>query len=123
MLITYIFRNEGPESVTDVENLKVLTNLTNTGDENLKILNDPRGPLSKMRTHTFAITGSSGSSPKFTGIFVSVESFRTFTTPYLYLQQVKYVPTKVVAENRDDAFTVLAPGESTQVEHDCKFFS
>ena len=64
----------GPESVKGVENFKVVATVTNTGDEALKLLNDPRGPLSKMPADTFAITDASGKSPKFTGIKVNITS-------------------------------------------------
>jgi peptidyl-Lys metalloendopeptidase len=85
--------------VTDVENLKLVATVTNTGTETLKILNDPLSPLSKLPAKTFTITDASGRSPIFTGI------------------KVKYVPSAAIAAG---AFTVLAPGESVNVEHDCK---
>jgi peptidyl-Lys metalloendopeptidase len=90
----------GPESVIGIDNLKVITTITNTGDESLKILNDPRGPLSKIPTDTFAITDAAGSKPDFTGV------------------KVKYVPENVLTTGKEDAFTVLAPGTSATVEHD-----
>ena len=37
----------GASEVNGVDNLKIVTTLENTGDETLKLLNDPRGPLSK----------------------------------------------------------------------------
>jgi hypothetical protein len=75
--------------------------VTNTGDETLKILNDPRGPLSKIPTDTFVITDAAGSNPDFTGV------------------RVKYVPENVLVIGKEDAFTILAPGVSAEVEHDC----
>lgn len=90
----------GPSSVSSVENLKLTTTLTNTGDETLKILNDPRGPLNKLPTDTFAISAGSGATPSFTGI------------------KLKYVPSTAV---KLGAFTVLAPGESVAVDHDRAF--
>ncbi|KAF9469757.1 deuterolysin M35 metalloprotease [Collybia nuda] len=86
----------GPESVNGVENLKVVATITNTGDQTLKILNDPRGPLSTMPADTFDITDSNGARPTFTGI------------------KVKYSPEAAAAAG---AFTVLAPGQSVHIEH------
>ncbi|KAF5317550.1 hypothetical protein D9619_013141 [Psilocybe cf. subviscida] len=86
----------GPAAVDGVDNLKVVATVTNSGDEILKILNDPRGPLSTRPTDTFSITDASGAKPAFTGI------------------KLKYVPKTAVAVG---AFTTLAPGESVQVEH------
>ncbi|RDB29715.1 Peptidyl-Lys metalloendopeptidase [Hypsizygus marmoreus] len=88
----------GPETVHDVDNLKVVTTVTNTGDETLKILNDPRGPLNKLAANTFAITDANGAVPAFTGV------------------KVKYVPSAAIAAGKD-AVTVLAPGQSVSVEH------
>ncbi|CAA7264262.1 unnamed protein product [Cyclocybe aegerita] len=55
----------GPASVSDVENLKILTTITNTGEETLKVLDDPRGALSQMPTDTFVITDGKGVRPAF----------------------------------------------------------
>lgn len=60
----------GPEAVDGVDNLKVTTTLVNTGDETLKLLNDPRGPLSTLPANTFDITTDSGASPSFVGVKV-----------------------------------------------------
>lgn len=87
--------------MANVENLKVVATITNTGDETLKILNDPRGPLSPLPANTFAITDANGASPNFTGI------------------KVKYVPEAAIAAGKD-AMTVLAPGQSIDVEHNRK---
>jgi len=83
--------------VDSVEHLKIVSTVTNTGDETLKVLNDPRGPLNKLPTDTFAITDAKGAQPSFTGI------------------ELKYVPNTAAALG---AFTILAPGESVVVEHD-----
>lgn len=95
----------GPDSVDGVQNLKVVTTVTNTGDETLKLLNDPRGPLNKLPAETFAISDAAGAVPSFTGI------------------KVKYVPANAVAVGKEDAFTVLTPGQSIDVEHDCTSLS
>jgi peptidyl-Lys metalloendopeptidase len=76
----------------------------------LKLLNDPRGVLSTDPTNTFTISRSDpdtlssdvGASPAFNGMMV------------------KYVPSQVVKINDPASFTVLAPGESITVEHDCE---
>src|SRR6266436_3648901 len=96
----------GPETVDGVQNLKVVATITNIGNETLKLLNDPRGPLDTMPTDTFAIQNDTGKEPDFVGI------------------RVKYVPSVAVATGGDDAFTVLAPGQSVDVEHDrkCRLF-
>ncbi|KAG8765735.1 hypothetical protein FRC12_007345 [Ceratobasidium sp. 428] len=88
----------GPSSVVDVHGLSVKATLKNTGDETLRLLNDPRTILSTAKTNTFAISSESG-SPAFTGI------------------KVKYVPSKAAAINNEKAFTVLAPGQSVEITH------
>ena len=71
----------GADKVDGVDNLKVVATLVNTGDETLKLLNDPRGPLSKLPTATFLVShDESGVAPAFTGAkvcFVSHSSFET----------------------------------------------
>ena len=89
----------GAEAITSADSFQVATVITNTGDETVKLLNDPSGPLSKLPTDTFYITNSEGSSAVFGGI------------------KAKYVPSVAAAEG---GFTTLAPGESVRVEHDCK---
>lgn len=80
-----------------VDNFNVLATVINTGSDTLKILNDPRGPLSRRPTNIFSITdASSGAKPAFTGV------------------KVKYGPKRAA---KAGSYTVLAPGESTQVEH------
>ncbi|KAI0673560.1 peptidyl-Lys metalloendopeptidase [Trametes maxima] len=90
----------GPEAVDGVDNLKVTTTLTNTGDETLKLLNDPRTPLHTLPANTFSITTDAGESPSFIGV------------------KVKYVPGKAAKSSSEKAFTVLAPGQSVSVTHD-----
>ncbi|TBU50087.1 metalloprotease [Dichomitus squalens] len=90
----------GPEAVDGVENLKVVTTLTNTGDETLKLLNDPRSVLHSLPANTFAITTDDGASPSFTGV------------------KVKYSPSRAAKSTSPSAFTVLAPGESVSLTHD-----
>ncbi|KAJ8091723.1 hypothetical protein PM082_020958 [Marasmius tenuissimus] len=91
----------GPSDVVNgVQNLKVTAILTNTGNETLKLLNDPRGPLSKMSTNTFSILSSSGHTPDFTGV------------------RLKYVPSKIIEMGDESLFTVLEPGKSVSIDHD-----
>ena len=62
----------GAEKVDGINNLKIVATVTNSGDETLKLLNDPRGPLSKLPTETFEIVHEeSGASPAFTGVKVT----------------------------------------------------
>lgn len=61
----------GPQAINGVENLKVVTKVINTGDETLKLLNDPRGVLHKVPTNTFEIVNTNtGTVPQFDGIKV-----------------------------------------------------
>ena len=94
----------GPATVDGVENLKVVTTLTNTGDETLKLLNDPRGALHTLPANTFAITNDSGASPSFTGV------------------KVKYSLTNAAKLTDPSVFTVLEPGKSVSVTHDRKCY-
>ncbi|KAG8738136.1 hypothetical protein FRC10_007258 [Ceratobasidium sp. 414] len=88
-----------PSSVVDIHGLSVKATLKNTGDETLKLLNDPSTVLSTARTDTFSISSESG-SPDFTGI------------------KLKYVPSLDAALNEEGTFTVLAPGQSVEITHD-----
>ncbi|KAK7437149.1 hypothetical protein VKT23_018776 [Stygiomarasmius scandens] len=90
----------GPEAATGVDNLKVTTTFTNTGDETLHLLNDPRSPLTSTATDSFRIASSSGASPAFNGL------------------KIKYSPTYAAKSNVSEAITVLAPGQSLDVQHD-----
>jgi peptidyl-Lys metalloendopeptidase len=64
------------------------------------LLNDPRTVLSKAPTDTFSITSDTNiQTPKFTGI------------------RLKYVPATAAAKARDADFTVLAPGQSIELDH------
>ncbi|EPQ60339.1 peptidyl-Lys metalloendopeptidase [Gloeophyllum trabeum ATCC 11539] len=87
----------GPDTVDGVDNLKVTATITNTGDETLKLLNDPYSPLSRIPTDTFRITTEAGETPQFIGV------------------KAKYVPAKAAELG---AYTVLEAGKSIEVEHD-----
>jgi len=54
-------------NVDGLENLKVTTTITNTGDGTLKLLNDPRGVLDSFPGDSFTITDPAGSGPSFNG--------------------------------------------------------
>ena len=58
-------------NVDGLQNLKVTTTVTNTGDGTLKLLNDPRGVLNSFPENSFTVTNPSGSSPSFTGAKVN----------------------------------------------------
>ncbi|KXN92732.1 Peptidyl-Lys metalloendopeptidase [Leucoagaricus sp. SymC.cos] len=86
----------GPELVNNVENLKVTTTITNTGDKTLKLLNDPLSPLSQLPANIFKITGEAKNvTPSFQGI------------------KAKFVPKVTSAYCTD-----LKPGKSINIEHD-----
>ncbi|KAJ7881782.1 peptidyl-Lys metalloendopeptidase [Mycena olivaceomarginata] len=90
----------GPTEVSSVSALHVTATLVNTGDVELKLLNDPRTVLHTFETDSFTITDPSGASPAFKGLLA------------------KYVPATVLARNLDSSFTVLAPGASVEITHD-----
>ncbi|KAJ7642405.1 peptidyl-Lys metalloendopeptidase [Mycena polygramma] len=90
----------GPTEVSSVSALHVTATLVNTGDVELKLLNDPRTVLHTFETDSFSITDPAGNSPAFKGMLA------------------KYVPATVLARNKATSFTVLAPGASIDVTHD-----
>ncbi|KAF9554408.1 zincin [Agrocybe pediades] len=92
-----LLKTTGPDSVTAVYNLHVVTTLTNTGDDTLKLLNHPGTVLSKLPTHNFDITHESGARPSFRGVLA------------------KYSQKTAVEKN---VYTVLSPGQTITVEHD-----
>ncbi|OBZ77844.1 Peptidyl-Lys metalloendopeptidase [Grifola frondosa] len=87
----------GPTSIHDVQNLKVVTTVVNSGDETLKLLNVPESVLSRVPTDLFAIANRYGESPVFVG--------------------AKYIPSLAIESKDASAFTVLYPGEFVEVEH------
>ncbi|KAG6812864.1 hypothetical protein H0H92_015792 [Tricholoma furcatifolium] len=92
-------KTTGPSTVENVENLQVVTTITNTGDVPLSLLNDPKSPLNPLPADTFRIIDNTGVAPVFTGIVA------------------KYVHASAIAAG-GDAITVLDPGRSVNVEHD-----
>lgn len=91
-----------PVALTNVENLEITTTVTNTGDETLKLLKDPRGALSSWATQTFTVANEHGASPEFNGV------------------AVRYVPEAIAKSTEADHFVVLTPGASISVEHEGK---
>lgn len=109
----------GPGTVDGVQNLKVVTTVTNTGSQTLKLLNDPRTVLDNSPTRSFAIKNAEGTSPTFKGIMVG-PMFLTVVS-LICPMKVKYVPEKVTQDGQDSFFTVLEPGQTKDVTHDCTF--
>jgi len=107
--------------VDGLENLKVTTTVVNTGDETLKLLNDPRGVLNTFPENTFSITDAAGSRPLFNGAKVN-RGFLTNTCIHAFgsCLQIKYSPTHAAGLDDPSVFTVLAPGASIDVIHDRK---
>jgi peptidyl-Lys metalloendopeptidase len=90
----------GPPQVTNVDNFSVVATIVNTGDETLKLFNDPRGTLSPFHTNSFTIVSERGDGPEFSGA------------------KVKYGFEAAAKSGNVKAFTVLAPGQSVDVTHD-----
>ncbi|KAG8679939.1 hypothetical protein FRC12_012609, partial [Ceratobasidium sp. 428] len=100
------------DDVNDPDDLTVSACLMNTGGKTLKILNDPNGPLSTWKTHTFEfyeVPSANNSSLKTRsgGAVAGVNAVR-----------VKYNPGKAATLSDPNAFTVLQPGENKTVTHD-----
>jgi len=103
-----------------LENLRVTTTVINTGDETLKLLNDPRGVLNSFPENTFNITGATGSRPLFNGARVNHHPVtrKTRVLRLLIRFQVLYSPEHAAGLGDPSVFTVLAPGASVDVTHD-----
>lgn len=82
-----------------MDNFDVVTTITNSGSETVKVLEHPNGPLSKLPTEIFDLTSESGTHAAFNGI------------------KAKFVPSAAVAAG---AFVELVPGQSIQVTHNSK---
>lgn len=85
------FSRLGLEAVDTVEHLEIVATVTTTGDETLKVLNDPHGPLNELPDDTSVINASKGAQSSFTGI------------------KLKHVPETAVGVG---AYSTLAPGKS-----------
>lgn len=93
----------GPRTIKGVENIKLVTTAINTGDETLKLFNDPNSPLSLAQMDTFNIKDPASRKPLFTGI------------------DIPYDPSQATAVGREDTFIILAPGQSVDIEHECMY--
>jgi peptidyl-Lys metalloendopeptidase len=91
--------------ITDVDNLRVAATVSNTGSETLRLLRDPRSPLSKYPTETFGVVNSNGARAAFSGT------------------KVRYNPQEVAKAGRPDDIVELKSGESFTLEHDRKWFA
>ena len=110
--------------VDGLQNLKVIVTVFNTGNETLKLLNDPRGVLSSFPEHSFTITHAAGSHPRFSGAKVNHPSgclANVCANAFDSCFQVKFSPTYVVGIDDPSDFTILAPGTSINVTHDRKW--
>ena len=81
-----------------MDDFKVEATITNTGNETVKLLDDPRTLASSSPVDKFSIVHANGGRPSFTGIMV------------------KYSP-EIAA--RSGGYTILAPGDSIKVVHNC----
>ncbi|KDQ21772.1 hypothetical protein BOTBODRAFT_183025, partial [Botryobasidium botryosum FD-172 SS1] len=91
----------GPSDVNGVNNLNVTTKIQNTGNETLRLLNDPQSVLTpRWATNVFSISKASSLSlviPDFRGV------------------RVKWSPSLAATGND---LTILAPGQSIEYLHD-----
>ena len=62
----------GPQIVEGIENLKLVVTVTNVGDEILKLLKDPRSPLTgdSLPADKFIIVNAAGDMPLFNGVIM-----------------------------------------------------
>ena len=88
----------GPSNVGGVDNFKVEATITNTGNETVKLLDDPRTLASTLPVDKFTIVHANGGNPSFMGMFV------------------KFSPEIAAKEGE---YSVLAPGDSLKVVHNC----
>ncbi|CAE6379433.1 unnamed protein product [Rhizoctonia solani] len=100
------------DDMKDPDDLTIATTIINKGSKTVKILNDPNGPLSSWKTHTFNFeslpsVGPDGVKSKTVGQLADVNAIR-----------VKYNPSVAAALDDTSAFTVLQPGENKTVVHD-----
>ena len=106
--------------VNGLENLKVTTTVTNTGDETLKLLNDPNGVLYSFPADKFTITSPAGTHLPFIGAMVNHPSVGSQMRALTLLThfQLKYDPNVEARLGDPSDFTILTPGASTDVIHD-----
>ncbi|QRV75002.1 peptidyl-Lys metalloendopeptidase [Ceratobasidium sp. AG-Ba] len=99
------------DDVNDPDDLTVSSCLINNGKNTLKILNDPNGPLTTWKTHTFEFyeVASSGTGLK---------ARSGGNAAHVSAVRVKYNPEVVAALADPSTYTVLQPGENKTVTHD-----
>ncbi|KDQ21773.1 hypothetical protein BOTBODRAFT_168984 [Botryobasidium botryosum FD-172 SS1] len=94
----------GPSSVNGLSDLQITTTLQNTGNETLRLLNDPQSVLTpRWATDVFNISKAgnlSSVAPNFLGVVV------------------KWSPRLAAAGND---FTILVPGQSLELVHDRQY--
>ncbi|KAF9554411.1 hypothetical protein CPC08DRAFT_727182 [Agrocybe pediades] len=95
-----LLKIQGPDIVNGVGNLRVVTTLTNTGDDISRLLDQPGTVLSKLPTHNYRITHESGAQPSFTTVLA------------------EYSSDAAVAKK---IYTTLSPGQTITVQHDHKW--
>lgn len=91
----------GPHTFDGAENIKVVANITNTGDVALNLVNDPESPLNRIPANKFDISDAAGRQPLFIG------------------SKSNFIPYDAAVIGKEGDFTVLRPGRSIVVEHDC----
>ncbi|KAG8714024.1 hypothetical protein FRC09_018072 [Ceratobasidium sp. 395] len=99
------------DDMSDPDDLTVAATIINQGTKAVKILNEPNGPLSTWKTHTFNIvpvssSSSTGALAKGANIPADVNALR-----------VKYNPFTAATLDDDSAFTILQPGENKTIVH------
>ncbi|KAF8684497.1 peptidyl-Lys metalloendopeptidase [Rhizoctonia solani] len=107
-----VLQVKSQDDLTNPDDLTVAATVMNMGTKAVKILNDPNGPLSSWKTHTFDFVplpsvGPDGVKAKTGGQKADVDSIR-----------VKYNPLVAAALSDPDVYTVLQPGENKTVVHD-----
>jgi len=111
-------------NVDGLEELKVTTTITNTGDETLKLINDPRGVLDPFPENSFRITDAAGFRPSFNGAkVIHTSGYLTNLCAHGFDFRFKVKSNPLYAAGLDDpsVFTVLAPGVSVHVTRDRKW--
>ncbi|CAE6503069.1 unnamed protein product [Rhizoctonia solani] len=100
------------DDLKDPDDMTIAATIINKGSKAVKILNDPNGPLSSWKTHTFNFIplpsiGPDGVKSKTVGLPPDVNAIR-----------VKYNPNVAAALDDPSTYTLLQPGENKTVVHD-----
>ncbi|KAJ1302732.1 hypothetical protein OPQ81_003045 [Rhizoctonia solani] len=100
------------DNMESPDDLTVAATLINKGLKTVKILNDPNGPLSSWKTHTFNFVPLPSVGPD--GV-----RLKTVQSPAdVNAVRVKYNPMTAAALNDPSTYTVLQPGENKTIVHD-----